>query len=565
MTEVKIGNRELSEYGVFLKNSTPSGVTAFDALKKYLALTTGKSPEERERPPYIELQTGENCEDEEYTVRNDGEILRFYGGKRGIVYAVYDFLEKLGWRFFTPELEKNVCDKVELDESFSMSKKPLFCYRLPFYSWSENPDWMLKNRVNSMHMGKLSDEYGNSFDYAGPHFVHTFKILVNPKDYFETHPEYFSMNEKGEREAEGQLCLSNPALVDVVVPKVREWLLQNPNARVVSLSQNDNQEYCKCRKCALINAAEGSESGTLLRFVNKIATALKDEFPFVKFDTLAYQYTRRAPRLTVPADNVVIRLCTIECCRSHPISDENCEMNRNFRRDVEEWKKISDKIFIWDYVHNFSFHISPFPNFNTLWENVRFFAENNVKGVFVEGNHYGAVGEFEELRGYMIAKLLYNPLMSREEYDTYFDEFLLAYYGKGYKFIKEYIELIQDWSKDNHYNIYHEPYIILPNKYEWDSTIDRTRIEKSYELWDNALKLAEGDEINRVKKSALQVKYYDYFMTLENRLFKSDDEKESEKLLKDYLSLFEEINSFGIKKVRFNVGGQMVYKGSKYF
>lgn len=38
-------------------------------------------------------------------------------------------------------------------------------------------------------------------------------------------------------------------------------------------------------------------------------------------DTLAYQYTRPAPKKTVPRSNVIIRLCSIECNFALPFSD----------------------------------------------------------------------------------------------------------------------------------------------------------------------------------------------------------------------------------------------------
>ena len=53
---------------------------------------------------------------------------------------------------------------------------------------------------------------------------------------------------------------------------------------------------------AIINA-EGTPGGALYRAVNKVADGLKDEFPNVAVDTLAYQWGRPAPKITkVPLD-----------------------------------------------------------------------------------------------------------------------------------------------------------------------------------------------------------------------------------------------------------------------
>ena len=58
---------------------------------------------------------------------------------------------------------------------------------------------------------------------------------------------------------------------------------------------------------------------SMLRAVNSVADAIADEFPYVVVDTLAYQYTRPAPNITVPGKNVVIRLCSIECNFAAPL------------------------------------------------------------------------------------------------------------------------------------------------------------------------------------------------------------------------------------------------------
>ena len=58
----------------------------------------------------------------------------------------------------------------------------------------------------------------------------------------------------------------------------------------------------------------------LLRAVNAIAAAIEPEFPDVAVHTLAYQYTRAAPNVTVPRGNVVVQLCSIECSWAVPLS-----------------------------------------------------------------------------------------------------------------------------------------------------------------------------------------------------------------------------------------------------
>ena len=194
--------------------------------------------------------------------------------------------------------------------------------------------------------------------------------------------------------------------------------------------------------------------GSLLTFVNRIAGDIKDEFPGVYVDTLAYRYTRKAPKTIKPADNVIIRLCSIECCFGHALGDESCEQNAAFKKDIEEWSAICDNLYIWDYTTNFMYYLAPFPNLGVLRENVKFYKDHHVIGLFEQGNYQSTSGEFGELRAYLLAKLMWNPDMSEEEYDRHMNEFLEDYYGAGWENIRTYIDKTSEAAAQNHVGIY---------------------------------------------------------------------------------------------------------------
>ena len=99
-----------------------------------------------------------------------------------------------------------------------------------------------------------------------------------------------------------------------------------------------------------INEEEGTPGGSLFRAVNIIADGLKDDFPGIAIDTLAYQWSRPAPKITQPRGNVIIRLCSIECNFAVPLTDPK---NVNFQTDMNAWSKVSNRTFIWNYITNF--------------------------------------------------------------------------------------------------------------------------------------------------------------------------------------------------------------------
>lgn len=383
---------------------------------------------------------------EEFLIRTVGESLWIVGGRpRGVLYGVYAFLERvLGCRWYTagvsvvPKRETIAIGPLELRD------KPRLEYREPFFTEARDPDWAVRNAVNG-HFPALGEERGGRVSYIQP-FVHTFESLVSPKEYFDEHPEYFS-EIGGKRLRENtQLCLTNEDVFRLTLAKVREWIEANPEASIVSVSQNDWENPCECASCRAIDEEEGNYSGTLLRFVNRIAEALEPDYPHIAVDTLAYQYTRKPPKLTRPRHNVIVRLCSIECCFSHPL--ESCGeklllkkskgTGESFPADLEAWGRICNRLYVWDYVTNFVNYVLPFPNYGVLQPNLRLFARNNVKGVFEQGSYSkGGGGEFAELRAYVLAKLLWNP---DANVSALMDEFLTGVYGPGGIRLREYID-----------------------------------------------------------------------------------------------------------------------------
>jgi hypothetical protein len=223
-----------------------------------------------------------------------------------------------------------------------------------------------------------------------------------------------------------------------LVKNLKERLRNNPAATIASVSQNDWHRNCQCGKCAAIDKEEGSPAGSMLRFVNAVAKDIEEEFPNVAISTLAYQYTRKPPKITKPRHNVIVRLCSIECSFSKPLSDER---NKDFRDDIVGWSKICNRLYIWDYTTNFRHHVMPHPNLRVLGPNVRFFADHNVKGIFEQGAYTTNGAEMAELRAWVLARMLWDPMRDGQEL---IDEFISGYYGPAGPHIKAYLQVTHD-------------------------------------------------------------------------------------------------------------------------
>jgi hypothetical protein len=434
---------------------------------------------------------------------NEGFVMRTFGGHlilaggrlRGSMYAVYSFLEDvLGCRWFTAKVSRiPKMQRVEVGP-LNITHVPVLEYREPFWVEGFDADWAARNRMNSS-AARLDETRGGKVTYVG--FVHTFYPLLPPEKYFKEHPEYYS-EINGKRTADhAQLCLTNREVLRLVAEHVKQWLRENPQAQIVSVSQNDWGGWCECANCKALDDREGSHAGTVLNFVNQVAEIVEKEFPNAAVDTLAYQYTRKPPKTIRPRPNVIVRLCSIECCFSHPLAA--CPENRTFKQDLEGWSKVAKRLYVWDYTTNFSHYIMPHPNLRVLKPNIQLYVKNNVRGIFEQGNYQGGGGgEFSTLRAYMLAKFLWNP-----EYDERqaMREFLEGFYGKAARPIERYIKLMHDKvEKDRiHCRIFGGatlPHLSMP------------MIERAKKLFDEAERAADNEEIReRVRLARLPIQY----------------------------------------------------------
>ena len=375
---------------------------------------------------------------EEFVIETHPPHLLLAGGRpRGSLYAVYTFLEDhVGCRWFSSSVQRVPTHPTLAIGSLRDHQRPGFEYREPFAFDSYDGDWSVRNKCNG-HSSRLDAKRGGQITYQG--FVHTFFELVPPARYFADHPEYYS-EINGKRTADhSQLCLTNPELVDVVTTNVLELLKTAPPSSIVSVSQNDWAGWCQCARCKEAEGEEGGVSGPLLRFVNQVAERVEKVRPDVAIDTLAYQQSRKPPHLIRPRPNVIVRLCSIECSFSQPLAA--ALSNRPFAADIEGWSKICQRLYIWDYVTDFAHYVQPHPNFRVLEPNLAFFAANGVKGVFEQGSYQSPGGEFQELRSWVLAKLLWNP---QSDANRLVDEFLTGFYGPAATDVRRYFDLIHD-------------------------------------------------------------------------------------------------------------------------
>ena len=476
-------------------DGSPSARYAADELRNYLKKL---SPVERDLQISIGISDDKELGDDGFDINSADGVVSVRGGKRGVVYGVYELLERHGGiLWLSPK-----CTYIPTNGTFAVPKnwhvreKPAFDSRIHDTFKNDNA-FAVRSRLNEATYAEKSGGAFPPFD-AKLWKCHTFLKMVPPEKHYDAHPEYFSLVKGKRLKVRPQLCLTNPDVFELVLSNVLERIEANANdpkafrraTRYYGVSQDDWNNYCECEKCAAIDAREESHAGCVIWFVNKIAEAVEKKHPDVIIETLAYMYSRKPPKNLKPRDNVMVCLCTIECDFSKPMAVSRYKENVAFRETVLKWRDISKHLYLWDYAANWRATPVPYPNLKAYAENVRFYHEAGVRYLFEEGISHPAAS-FTDLKGWLGAKLMWNPYQPAEPLIRRFCE---AYYGKGAPFVLDFINFMGEQEIDETKTPL--TYAVTLEKMPFSQEF----YEKGREMWMKA-EAAVADESEQIRKN----------------------------------------------------------------
>lgn len=407
---------------------------------------------------------------------SDGTVIRSVpkglilagGYPRGTLYAVYSFLEEdLGCLWLTPKTSVIPKRAVVQIESLDRRFVPVFERREVMFSPNTaDADWSVRNKC----YGELHGygQYDIMYERGGAAKAHppghSYFYVVPPDQYFQKHPEWFSLingKRTGTPSIHASLCLTNPQMkaeflsnlrrevreapktYSAVAPQYEAYVKKAKNPFMfVAVSPEDDSGYpnrCQCEKCVAIEKREGSPAGLNLQFANEMARSIKSEFPEKSVYLYAYHYTQKPPLISKPESGMAILFAPINASFSKPLSDDR---NSRWREDLLGWLKISDRVYLYDYPANVTYEQVPHPNLRVVAENIRYLADKGGKGYIGEGIMNTGTGgtELSELRAWVIAKLMWNPL---DDLDRLIKVFTEAYYGQAAGEVVAYLNVFE--------------------------------------------------------------------------------------------------------------------------
>lgn len=425
---------------------------------------------------------------------------------QGISNGIYSFLEdSLGCMFaaadfdYIPHLPTIHLPQICKTEIPDIQWRNIYSYEVDgnnHKNCSGGLSWRTKLRLNSTS----SDWYN---------WCHTSFSYISPKEYFDTHPEYFSLYHGKRRykqgPVDGQLCWTNEEVYRIISKKVFREMAENPDKHIWDISQMDNWinkgSGCQCSRCRAVDRAEGSQMGSLLTFINRLADECHEKFPNNYISTLAYNHTAAPPRTIRPRKNVIIKLCLMpgDCACSY--ANPTSEPAKAAHDIVEQWGKIAQHIVIWDYLVNFHNYLMPHPPLYGIAENHKLYLKNHTYGIFHQ-MAYETHSADAEMSAYLIAKSMWNK---DTDIPALASKYLKVTYGDASPYLAEYYNTMYSdvlTSKKQMY-IYDTP-TACAAKY-----FSRKRVKHYLDLIGKALKSVEGDTVLtlRVQRIKLNILY----------------------------------------------------------
>ena len=209
---------------------------------------------------------------------------------------------------------------------------PYFNLRGVVLAWDdvihpETIDWMQIMKETGMNTISICGH-----DYSSPEYLklkqqwidagfdfeyeeHAMSFLL-PRELFATHPEYFRMDENGERKADGNGCPSCQEGLEVMMSNVETFAKGHmPSNHRYYTWLFDGGDICHCERCKDLSA---SDQGLI--FENHIIKALKAFDPDAKLAHLAYYSTTPAPTKVKPEKGIFLEFAPFYRSWSEPLS-----------------------------------------------------------------------------------------------------------------------------------------------------------------------------------------------------------------------------------------------------
>ncbi len=330
---------------------------------------------------------------------------------RGLLYGVYDLLERMGCRWYVPNCDPKDPEVVPKTPSLSVTAgewteaspfedRVYWLSGLAFEIRQKQAlsqiDWAAKNRFNTLswqceavkidrHLEEMHSKgvfeamEKRGLVLHGP--GHSFPYFLSTESYFKDHPEWFGMRD-GKRHPHGgvwpaiNFCMSNEEAVEQFIANVEAFIKKHPQFKRLDLLPIDGGLPCECEECS-----KETPTDIALKLYNKVADRIAKVAPDVIVDCVPGYSVLEKPPVKVRPDER-LSACYAHWGRNHRTSYADADYPR--KDDLLKWISVFKRFWICSYYAANSHQ--PFtgpPYLHALRHDTEFMLSQGVTGAFV--------------------------------------------------------------------------------------------------------------------------------------------------------------------------------------
>lgn len=288
------------------------------------------------------------------------------------------------------------------------------------------------------------------------------------RTYAEAHPEWFvDPTATTVTKSNNQLCwtaggdaASLDEMQNIIAEKMLEYVQVNDVAIFFMLGQMDTEYVCNCDSCvAAMKEWGGTSNGLQIAFVNTViekTEKLLDEAEpdrEVLYAIYAYKPTEAPPVKTdsdgsfvpysdkvIPHEKMRIFFAPVRMNYGHSVTSSH---NADVYTNLQGWDAVCDKDQLIAYVYdlNVRYYFANWYNYRTLASLYSELHDAGVTYLLSQGVSDSNTVCFDELRAYVISRLMWDTSLSFDELAA---DFIKNYYKDAAEPMQELFELIDD-------------------------------------------------------------------------------------------------------------------------
>lgn len=395
------------------------------------------------------------------------------GSSRGVLFAVYDLLARLGCEWLAPELPmygghaEVVPRKERLIYRYAgdVRERPAFAIRKLDVAQGATHDeeslkrvvaWMPKARYNTLHVplrfggsGRVTwdrwraaltpelEQRGLILE-VGSHGIQNF-LAADMEDgaLFARHPEWFGRDSScaPSRARRHMFDTENAGAVAFLTDSIVRYARGHPEVDMLDVWPPDLARWADCPE----DRALGTPPDRQARLVNHVAAALRAVRPDLRLETIAYDSTMPPPR--VPLDSAVfLDFCPINQSFDAAIDDPTAPNNAMYARAIRDWRRtFRGDIGLYSYYRKYAWRSLPIVIPRYMQRDLRWYASVPLQGIstYAEPGDWGTY----ELNHYTLGTLAWNPATNVR---ALVQRYARARYGSASRAATRALEVLED-------------------------------------------------------------------------------------------------------------------------